>query len=175
VVDLLVVSFASIIGLEADGEFSWLVNNVVLSDVLITMGVSSNDDGSSPAWHKSRNVLADDGLSEDGSIKDISDGSIGRSPHFLKFELFDSLLIGSDGSALDSDLVLLDSVSSIDSDLIVSVISVFHSEIIVVNVKIKIRVDMLILDPLPDDSSHLVTIEFNDGVGNSQLGESSTE
>lgn len=142
-VDFLIVSFRSIIRLEADLEFSWSVNNVVLSDVLITMSVSSNDDGSGPAWDKSGNVLADDGLSEDGSIKDISDGTVGRSPHFLELELFNSLLIRSDSGALDTDLMLLDGISSIDGNLIVSVVSVFHSKIIVINVKIKIRIDML--------------------------------
>jgi len=74
------------------------------------VGVTSNNDGLGPAGDKARHVGADNGLTEDSTVQDVTDGSIGRFPHLLKLELLDTLLVGGDGSALDSDLVLLDGV-----------------------------------------------------------------
>lgn len=62
-------------------------------------------------------VLANDWLSEDGSVEDGSDGSIGRFPHLLQFEFFDSLLIWGDRGAFDSHLVLQDGIGAVDGDL----------------------------------------------------------
>jgi hypothetical protein len=99
----------------------------------------------------------------------ISNSSIRRLPHFLKFEFFDSSLVGGDCGTLDSDLALLDGMSSIESDFVVSLISVFHSQVEVLDVKIKEGVNELVLDLLPEDSGHLISIEFGNGVFNFDL------
>lgn len=49
----------------------------------------------------------------------IAHRSVRASPHFLQFEFLDSSLVGGDGSALDTDRILLDSLGRVDSDLIV--------------------------------------------------------
>lgn len=51
------------------------------------MGVPANGDGLGPARDKAGDVFADDRLSEDGSPKDVPDGSIRALPHFLQLEL----------------------------------------------------------------------------------------
>ena len=61
----------------------------------------------------------------------------------LEFEFLYSILIRGDGSALDSDLALSNGVSGVNSNLIVSGISVLNAQVEVLNVKIKIRQDML--------------------------------
>ena len=63
-------------------------NNNISSTVLISEGMTTNDDGLSPARHQARNVLDDDGLTEDGSSQDVTDGSVGGLPHLLKLELY---------------------------------------------------------------------------------------
>jgi len=78
---------ASIIWSENEINLSFFVHNVVLTSVLITKCVSSNNDGLSPAWHKSWNVGDDNGLSEDGSVKNVSNRSIWRLPHLFEIEL----------------------------------------------------------------------------------------
>lgn len=55
----------------------------------------------------------------------------------------DASLVGGDGSALDTDVVLLASLSSIESDLIVGSVTVLHAEIEVLDVKIKVGEDKL--------------------------------
>ena len=42
----------------------------------------------------------------------------------------------------------------------------FNTEVEVLNVQIEEGVDKLILDLLPEDSGHFITIEFSDGVFN---------
>jgi hypothetical protein len=41
------------------------------------MGMSAHNDGLLPAWNKERDIAADNGLSEDGTIENVTDGSIG--------------------------------------------------------------------------------------------------
>ena len=42
--------------------------------------------------------------------------TVRRFPHLLQIELFDSVLIWSDGGTFDADFVLLDGFSRIDSN-----------------------------------------------------------
>lgn len=60
-----------------------LADSVVLAAVLVAKSVSSNDDGVSPARDKSGNIVNDDGLSEDSTIKDIADGTVRTLPHLF--------------------------------------------------------------------------------------------
>lgn len=54
---------------------------------LVAMGVPAYGDGLGPARDEAGDVFADDRLSEDGSPKDVPDGSIRAFPHFLQLEL----------------------------------------------------------------------------------------
>lgn len=107
------------------------------------MSVSSNDDGLLPAWDEKGHIVADDGLTEHGTIEDVTDSSIGRFPHLLQLELLHTLLIGGDGGALDTNLVLLDGVSRLNCDLVVSGVTVLNGKIVVLEVNINIRSDVL--------------------------------
>lgn len=111
--------------------------------------MSTNDDGLGPTRNKSGNVLDDDGFSEHCSIEDVSDCSVGRLPHLFQLEFSDSFLVRSDGGTLDTYFVLLDSMSSINGDLIVSLVSVFNAQVVVFDINIQIRKDVLkILDEM---------------------------
>jgi len=167
--DFVLLGFTSILRSESDFEFAWLVDNEVSSSVLITESMSTNNDGLSPSGDELGDVLADDGFSEDSTVKIVSDGTIGGLPHFLQVEFLDSSLIGGDGGALNTDFAFSDGLSSIEGDLIVGGVSVFHTEIEVEDVEIQERSDEFILDEFPDDSGHFITIEFSNGVLNLDL------
>lgn len=137
------VFFGTVIRLEFQNELSWRLDNVIGGNVLISVSVSSNNDWLSPAWHQSWDVLADDGFSEDSTVENISDCTVRGFPHLLQLEFFDSLLIRGDGGALDTNFVFLDCVGGIDGDLIVSLVSVFDSEIVIFNIDIEVRKDVL--------------------------------
>ena len=131
--------------------------------------MSSDDDWFGPVVDESWDVFAENWFSEDGSSEVVSDGSVRGFPHFFEFELLDSGLIGGDGGALDTNLAFLDCFGSIHGDLVIGLVSVLHTEVEVLNVEIEEWVDELILDLLPDDSGHFITIEFSDGVFNFDL------
>jgi hypothetical protein len=111
---------------EFDFNLSWLGDIVVLASVLIAKGMSSNDDGRGPAWDAPWNVGDDDWLSEDGTIEDVSNGSIGAAPHLFEPKLLHSTLVWGNGGTLDGDLVLLGGLSGINSDLVIGSISAGH-------------------------------------------------
>jgi hypothetical protein len=169
VVDLKIGDLGAVIGLEDHLELASSLGEEVSSSVLVTEGVSADNDGFFPAGHVERDSLADDGLSEDGSSADVSDGSVRGLPHLLEVELLNSGLIGGDGGALDSNLAGLDSFGGVDSDLIVGGISVLHAEIEVLDVEVQMGVDELVLDHLPDNAGHLVAVQLGNRVLNLDL------
>ena len=125
------------------GELTWTWGNEVSGLVLISVSVSSNDDWSGPSWNVSWDVFDENWLSEHGSTEIVSNGSIWRFPHLLEFELLNSGLIRGNGGALDSNLVLLDGLGSLKSDLVICGISVFDAQVIVLDVDFKVWKDQL--------------------------------
>ena len=155
-----------VFSLEVNWDITGSLDKEVSAVVDITEGVTANDDGFSPVLDESGDVVDEDGFSEDGTVEVVSDGSVGWFPHFLELELLDSGFVGGDGSTLNADLAVLDSFSSIEGHLVVSFISVLDAEIEVLDVEVKEGMDELILDLLPEDSGHFVTVEFSNGVVN---------
>lgn len=146
---------------EDDFKCTWLINCEISGLVLISVGVSADDDWLLPSGNESGNVLDDDWFSKDCSIEDVPDGAIGALPHLLEVELFDSRLIRSDGGALDADFALLDGLCSFNSDLVLSFISVLDAEVEVEDVEVEEGEDEMVLDGLPDDSGHFVSVELS--------------
>ncbi|KAH0281690.1 putative isocitrate dehydrogenase, partial [Aureobasidium melanogenum] len=184
---LLEVEDLNLLGLTALGgedhlEGTLALDDMVLGAVLVTESVTTNDDGLLPAGYETGNARDNDGLTEDGSTESVSDGAVGRQPHWncqtcavfasslkqlltlLQVELLDTGLVRGDGSALDTDRVLLDSLGGINGDLVVGLISVGKTEIVVLEVDVEVRVNELVLDVLPDDASHLITIKLDNRV-----------
>ena len=162
--------FRAIISFENNFELSWLVNSEVGGLVLITKGMSSNDDGFFPARDESGDVADDDGFSEDGAVENVPDGSIWAFPHFLQFELLNSGLIGSNGGTFDTDLTLFDGISGIDGDLVICGISIFHAQIKIFDREVEEGENKFILDSLPDNPCHLIAIELSNWVWRQQGG-----
>ena len=128
--------------------------------------MSSDNDGVLPSRDEPWDVLDDDRFSEDSSVENVSDGSIGTFPHLLEFKLLNSGFIRSDGSTLDAYFTFFDSLSSLNGDFIISGISVLHSKVKVLNLDVKEGKNKFVLDSLPDDSGHLISVEFSNRVGN---------
>ena len=66
-------------------------------------------------------------------------------------------------------VVHFDGLSGIDSDLVISSVTVLNTQIEVLDVEVEMGSDKLILDKLPDDPGHLVTVKFGNGVCNLNL------
>lgn len=126
--------------------------------------MSANNNRLFPAGNQSWDVLDDNRFSEDSSVEDVSDGSIWTLPHGFQVEFFDSCFVRSDGCALDADFAFFDGFGSLDGDFVVSLISVLHAEIEVLDLEIEERKNKFISDGFPDDSGHLITVKFSYGV-----------
>ena len=81
--------------------------------------MTTNDDGVLPAWDRAGDTLQDDGLAEDSTAEDVSDGTIGTLPHLLQLKLLHASLIWRNGRALDADVVLEDGLCGLDRNLVV--------------------------------------------------------
>lgn len=66
----------------------------------------------------------------------------------LQLELLNTGLIGGDGGALDTDTVLLDGLGGINGDLVIGLITVFDTEIVVLEVDIEVRQNQLWKAPI---------------------------
>ena len=124
--------------------------------------MSTNDDWLGPSWYNSWDVADDNWLSEDGALKEVSNLSVWRLVHAFELELLDSGLIGGDGGALDTNTVFFDGLGSVHGDLIVGLVTLLDSEIKVHELDIKIWEDELVLDHLPNNAGHLVSVELDD-------------
>lgn len=74
---------------DQESCFVWAGNRAPLFPSqahLVTVSMSPNDDGLYPARDQARDVLADDGLSENRPPQDVPDGAIGALPHLLQLE-----------------------------------------------------------------------------------------
>lgn len=126
------------------------------------MGVSANDDWVSPSWNKLGYVLTDNGLTEDSSAENVTDGSIGRPPHLFEVELCYTSLVRCNGCTFNSDFAFLDCICSVDGDLIVSGITVLDGKIEVLDRDLDEGEDELVFDHLPDDPGHLISVHLGD-------------
>lgn len=160
---------SSIVSSKDNFESSGFINNKIGSFVLVSVGVSADDDGFFPARDESGDVFDDDGFSEDSSSEDVSDGSIGALPHCFEFELFDSGFVGSDGGALDAYFAFFDGFGGFDGNFVIGGISVFDSEVEVLYLKVKEGENEFVLDGFPDDSGHFVSIKLCNWILNLNL------
>ena len=76
----------NLLGLTTNGgvdqlELTGTGDDTVLGTVLVTESVTTNDNGLAPARDQAGNGRDDDGLTEDGTAKDVTDSSVGGQPH----------------------------------------------------------------------------------------------
>ena len=119
--------------------FAW--DEEICCFILVTKGVTANNDWLCPTRHEARDVVTDDRFAENYTAKDVADGAIWRLPHFLKVEFFDALLIGCDGRAFDADIMFFNRFSCINCDLIIRCIAGLDRQIIVEQIDVEVWVD----------------------------------
>jgi hypothetical protein len=136
-------SLTTIFWSENKLALSSLVNNVFLTPVLISISMSSDNNWLGPPWNQSWDVRNNDWLSEHGSIKNVSNSTVRTFPHLFEVKFSNTVLIWSDSSALDTDFAFLDSIGSVNSDLVTGCISVLDAQIEVLVVDIDVWVDVL--------------------------------
>ena len=104
------------------GQLTSARNQEVCRFVLVTKGVTANHNRLGPAWDETRNIIDDDGLTEDNAAENVADRAIRAAPHFLQAELFDPCFVWRDGRTFHSNAILLGRVCRIDCDLVVCLV-----------------------------------------------------
>ena len=105
--------------------------------------MSTYDDWFCPTWNTSWNVLDDDGLTENDTSNNVTDGSVGGLPHLLQIEFLDSSFVRSDGGTFNTNFAGFDGLCSVDGYLVISGITVFDAQVVVLDVEIQVREDEL--------------------------------
>ena len=118
---------APVIWCESHFKLTRSVEYSISSFVLITKGMSSNNDGLFPSWYIFWNIWDKNWCSKNCTTQIISNGSIWWFPHLFKVEFYNSCLIGCDGGALYTYLMFSDCLGRIKSNLIISCISVLNA------------------------------------------------
>jgi len=75
-VDELGSGLRSVSGGELKLNLSGFGDDVVLATVLISIGMTANNNGLGPSGNKARNVLNNNGLTEDSAVKDVADSAV---------------------------------------------------------------------------------------------------
>jgi hypothetical protein len=89
--------------------------------------VSTDDDWFFPSRYQFWYIFNNDRLSEDSTVEDVSDGTIGAFPHFFEVELLDSGFVWSDGCTFDAYFAMFNGLGSLKGDFIIGGISVLNS------------------------------------------------
>jgi hypothetical protein len=62
---------------EDNLEFAWLFCDEIGAAILIAKGMTTNDNGLFPSWDETRDSGDDNWFTEDSSVEDVTNGSIG--------------------------------------------------------------------------------------------------
>ena len=79
----------------------------------------------------------------------------------LEIKLLDASLVRSNSGTLDADIVLLDGLCRIERHLVVGLVTIRQAKVKVLEVNVEVRMDEAVLDVLPDDARHFVTINLD--------------
>ena len=129
----------------------------------VTVSVTGHCDGLLPGTYIGIDAFYKDGGPEDRAVQNGADGTVGALIHTLEVILFDSGLIGSNSGALDGNAVFLCRFGSVKGNLVICLIPVGKAQIIILGPEIDIRQQELILDQLPDDPCHLISVHLHKG------------
>ena len=86
---------------------------------LVSECVTSDNDRLLPSRNRLGYAIQDDGLTEDGTSKNVADCAVRAPPHLPQVELLYTSLIGGDGCTFDTDAVLEDSLGRVNCHFIV--------------------------------------------------------
>ena len=133
--------------------------------VNVAIGMTSDGDGLFPVLHHGLDARDGDGSAEYGTVEDGTDGAVGALPHLVQLVLVHTFQVGGDGSALHANTILLASLSSLDGDLVTSLVALYKTQVVVLTLEVYKRKNQFVLDHLPQDAGHLVTVHLHDGSG----------
>ena len=131
----------------------------ILIDISICM--TCKCDRFHPILYTWLDSLYNDRRTEYSSIKNGTDRSVWTLVHFFQVILFHSGCVWRDRGTFYGYSVFLGCFCCINGNLIICLISVLKTKIIIFCIQFQIRCEKFILDDLPQDTCHLVSVHLN--------------
>ena len=153
----------STLALEHEFSHSWLIGTNLHTLVYITISMTGNGDRLLPVLHTWVNAWNGDRCTKYSSVHDASDGSVRTFPHFVQLVFIHTLGIRSNRGTLYCHTIFLGSLSRVDGHLIVGLITIGQAQVIILSLEVDERQYQFILNHLPQDASHLVTVHLHQG------------
>ena len=111
------------------------------------------------------NAWQRDGCAEHCSVENRADGAVGAFPHFMQVIFRHALVVGGDGGTFHCHTIFFCSFGSLYGNLVSRLVAFYQSQVVVFRLQVNKGKDKFVLDHLPQDSGHLVTVHFDDGGG----------
>jgi len=131
----------------------------------VAIGVTGDGDGLLPRANLRLDARQLDRSAEHRTIEDGTNRAVGALPHLVELVLVHALVVRSDRGALHGYAILLVGVGSVDRHLVVGLVAIGKTEVVVLALEVNERKDQLVLDHLPQNSGHLITVHLNDRGG----------
>ena len=150
----------SALTLEHEFGYSWFIGTDLHTLIYISVCMTGDGDRLLPILHTRVNTWDSDRCTEHSTIHNTTDSTIRALPHLMKLILIHTLCIRGDGSTLYRYTIFLGSLSRVDGHLVVGLVTIRETQIIILCFQIYKRKNQFVLDHLPEDSCHLITIHL---------------
>ena len=160
VINCLMEEFLALLVSEYELACSLLRNSVLCTLIEVAVCVTSNSDRHCPVLNYRLDAVDSDRSTEHSTVEDSSDSSVRALPHLVKMILIHSLSVRCDSCALYANAILLDSLAGVLCDLVTSLVSYRESEVIILSLEVHERQDEFVLDHLPKDPCHFVSVHL---------------
>ena len=130
------------------------------SFIYISISMSCNCNWFLPVLYARLNSFYNNWSTEHSTIKNCTDCSVRTLPHLFEIILIHTCCIRSDCCTLYCDFVFLCCKCGINCYLVICLVSVFQAEIIIFCLEINIWLKKIILDHLPENSCHLISVHL---------------
>ncbi len=119
-------------------ECAFSPDHLIGGTILVSEGMTTDDDGFGPSLYITGNIAANDRFPEYGPSHYITDGAVGRFPHLLQAEFLHTSLIRCDGSTLYTYIVFFDGLGCFYRHLVIRRVAILYAEVIIFDIQVEI-------------------------------------
>jgi hypothetical protein len=116
-----------------------------------------------PAAHSGLDARDGNGSAEHRSVKNGTDGAVRAFPHLMEAVFRHARGVRGDGGALHSHTIFLCGFGRLDCYAILGLVALGQTQVEVNRLQVYERKNELVLDHLPQDTGHFVTVHLHNG------------
>ena len=146
--------------LEHEFSYSRFIGTNLHALVYISISMTGDSDRLLPVLHTWVNARNGDRSTEHGTVHDATDCTVRTFPHLVELILVHALGIRGNGSTLHGYTIFLGSLGRIDGYLVIGLVAIRQTQVVILRFQVNERKNQFILDHLPEDSCHLITVHL---------------